>query len=136
VEGDAAPAERVAAELPTLGAGGVAVELRGVAKRYAGLEVDAQFERGRLAVVTGPSGSGKTTLLHLIAGLELPDAGEVLVLGQDVAALDRAGRPGTPAATIGSVGQQPGLIPHLSALENVELALALRDMQGDAREAL
>jgi ABC-type lipoprotein export system ATPase subunit len=120
--------------------GGVAVELRNVTKSFGRRRVlddlDAEFERGRLHAVTGPSGSGKTTFLHLIAGLELPDAGEVLVDGEDVATLDRGARARIRAAKIGYVGQQPGLIPHLSALENVELALALRGTQADAHAAL
>ena len=54
--------------------------------------LDATFAPGKLAVVTGPSGSGKTTLLHLLAGLEVPDEGEVIVDGVSLASLDRAGR--------------------------------------------
>jgi ABC-type lipoprotein export system ATPase subunit len=114
--------------------------LRNVSKAFGSRRVldgiDAEFERGSLHAVTGPSGSGKTTFLNLIAGLELPDEGAVLVDGEDVAALDRSGRARIRAAKIGYVGQQPGLIPHLSALENVELALALRDVRADAHEAL
>lgn len=116
--------------LPTAAAGGVAVELRAVTKRYrevaplAGLS--ASFEAGRLAVVTGPSGSGKTTLLQLLAGLELPDEGEVLLRGADLARLDRAARARLRRVSVGYVGQQPGLTPFLSARENVELGLALR----------
>ena len=124
----------------TPGFEGVAVALRNVTKSFGRRRVldglDAEFGPGRLHAVTGPSGSGKTTFLHLIAGLELPDAGEVLIDGENVAALDRSARARIRAAKIGYVGQQPGLIPHLSALENVELALALRGMQADAHEAL
>jgi len=99
-------------------------------KRYdatqALAEVDATFESGRLHVLTGPSGSGKTTLLHLLAGLELADSGTVTVDGEELGALDRDGRSALRRRKIAYVGQQAGLIPHLSALENVELALALR----------
>jgi ABC-type lipoprotein export system ATPase subunit len=99
--------------------------------------VDADFRSSSLTVVTGPSGSGKTTLLHLVAGLELPDSGEVDVLGTDVAVLDRAGRARFRRDHLGYVGQQPGLVPTLSATENVELALALRGLPPDgARDAL
>jgi putative ABC transport system ATP-binding protein len=113
----------------------VVAELRDVRKVYgsgassrAAIDgLDATFRSSSLTVVTGPSGSGKTTLLHLLAGLELPTSGEVDVLGQDVASLDRAARARLRRDHIGYVGQQPGLVPSLSALENVELALALRE---------
>jgi ABC-type lipoprotein export system ATPase subunit len=99
--------------------------------------VDAALPASTLTVVTGPSGSGKTTLLHLVAGLELPDDGEIDVLGTAVADLDRAGRAAFRRNHVGYVGQQPGLVAALSATENVELALALRGQPADgAREAL
>jgi ABC-type lipoprotein export system ATPase subunit len=98
--------------------------------------IDLQLHAGRLHAITGPSGSGKTTLLHLLAGLELPDAGEVTVDGVDLTALDRTGRAALRRAQIAYVGQQAGLIPHLSALENVELVLALRGLDGDRLAAL
>jgi ABC-type lipoprotein export system ATPase subunit len=88
--------------------------------------IGAELHAGRLHAVTGPSGSGKTTLLHILAGLELPAAGTVTVEGTELTALDRAGRAEVRRAKIAYVGQQAGLVPHLSALENVELALALR----------
>ena len=115
--------------------------LRAVSKSY-GLrrvldELDASFRPSMLTAVSGPSGSGKTTLLHVLAGLELPDGGEVDVLGTDLTRLDRAGRARFRADHIGYVAQQPGLVPMLSALENVELALALRGLPSDrARETL
>jgi putative ABC transport system ATP-binding protein len=123
--------------LPAAGTGSVSVELRGATKRYAGLTgLDTAFSRGRLAVVTGPSGSGKTTLLHLLAGLELPDEGEVLVLGQNLAVLDRDGRARLRREAIGYVGQQPGLTAFLSARENVELGLALHGIPAGTERAL
>jgi ABC-type lipoprotein export system ATPase subunit len=94
--------------------------------------LDATFASGRLTVVTGPSGSGKTTLLHLIAGLDLPTAGEIDVAGTRVDTLDRAARAALRAREIGFVGQQPGLVSFLSARENVELALAIRGAKDDA----
>jgi ABC-type lipoprotein export system ATPase subunit len=115
--------------------------LRKLTKRYGERVVldglDADFRSSSLTVVTGPSGSGKTTMLHLVAGLELPDSGEVEVLGTNVAALDRAERARFRRDHVGYVGQQPGLVPTLSATENVELALALRGLPPvGAREAL
>jgi ABC-type lipoprotein export system ATPase subunit len=115
--------------------------LRKLTKRYGERVVldgvDAAFHSSSLSVVTGPSGSGKTTLLHLVAGLELPDSGTVDVLGTEIAALDRGARARFRGDHVGYVGQQPGLVPTLSATENVELALALRGLPPDgAREAL
>jgi ABC-type lipoprotein export system ATPase subunit len=115
--------------------------LRQVSKSYGTRTVldalDAVFPSSTLVTVTGPSGSGKTTLLHVLAGLELPDAGDVGVLGTQLDRLDRTGRADFRRDHVGYIGQQPGLVPTLSALENVELALALRGMPSDgAREVL
>ena len=122
------------------GTGPLVAAARGLAKRYGGTTVldglDAAFHAGLLHAVTGPSGSGKTTLLHLLAGLELPDTGTVSVGGADVTALDRAGRAAVRRASVAYVGQQAGLVPHLSALENVELALAVRGVADGRLAAL
>ena len=120
--------------------GRVVVEARGLSKGYGATPVltglDIELRSSRLHAVTGPSGSGKTTLLHLLAGLELPDAGSVTVDGVDLTSLDRAGRAGLRRAKVAYVGQQAGLVPHLSALENVELALALRGLEAGRFAAL
>jgi ABC-type lipoprotein export system ATPase subunit len=95
----------------------------------------AAFRRGAFHVITGPSGSGKTTLLRLVTGLDRPTSGRVVTLGQDVNALDREGLARFRAARIGIVDQIRDLVPFLSALENVELGLAIRGRDGpDARE--
>ncbi len=108
----------------------VVAVVRGLSKAYGETHVldglDASFRGGALHAISGPSGSGKTTFLHMLAGLELPDAGDVEVAGVVVTRLDRAGRAAHRRAAIAYVGQQSGLVPHLSALENVELALTLR----------
>jgi putative ABC transport system ATP-binding protein len=90
--------------------------------------VDVELQAGRLHAITGPSGSGKTTLLHLLAGLELPDAGTITIDGVELTTLDRTGRAALRREKIAYVGQQSGLVPHLSGLENVELVLALRGL--------
>jgi ABC-type lipoprotein export system ATPase subunit len=117
-------------DTPLAAAAPVVVEARGLRKSYGDTVVldglDASFQAGRLHAVTGPSGSGKTTLLHLLAGLELPDAGTIAVDGAELTSLDRTARAALRRAKIAYVAQQAGLVPHLSALENVELALALR----------
>jgi ABC-type lipoprotein export system ATPase subunit len=79
-----------------------------------------------LHAVTGPSGSGKTTLLHLLAGLELPDAGEIRVLGTEVNALGAEARADFRRSHVALIRQEAGLVAFLSAGENLELALALR----------
>ena len=91
--------------------------------------LDADFHSGRVYAVTGPSGSGKTTLLHLLAGLELPDAGDVMLDGVSLGSLDRAGRAELRRRKLAFIGQTVGLIPFLGARENVELALALRGIE-------
>ena len=91
---------------------------------FAGL--DASFGAGRLHAVTGPSGSGKTTLLRLLAGLDVPSAGRVTVLGTDLSGLDREARAEFRRRQIALIAQETGLISFLSARENVELGLALR----------
>ena len=105
---------------------------RGLTKRFgsaAPIEgLDATFAAGRLTVVTGPSGSGKTTLLLLLAGLELPDQGDVLLDGVSLGGLGRAGRAELRRTSLAFVGQTTGLAPFLGARENVELALELRGL--------
>lgn len=141
----AEPAVAAAERMQTPHTSQTVVRIRKLTKSYGRAEtermvlngVDADFPASTVTVVTGPSGSGKTTLLHLVAGLELPDEGEIQVLGTDVAALDRAGRAGFRRDHVGYVGQQPGLVAMLSATENVELALGLRGLPPEgAREAL
>jgi len=110
--------------------GEVVCELRGVGKSYGGgarahsvlSGFEAAFTRGRLVAVEGRSGSGKTTLLHLIAGLERPDAGTLVVAGADLGGLDREALAAHRRDHIGWVGQEPGLVPFATALENVLLA--------------
>jgi ABC-type lipoprotein export system ATPase subunit len=110
-----------------------AVELVRVRKAFQpGLPVldglDARLYPRRLYAVTGPSGSGKTTLLHLLAGLDLPDEGDIRVHGTPLSRLDRSERARFRAAGIALVGQEPGLVSFLSARENVALALELRGL--------
>ena len=117
------------------GARGGTLVARGVVRRYGSQTalagVDATFSPGELTAVTGPSGSGKSTLLTLLAGLDVPDEGEVLLDEIEVSALDRGARAALRAELIGVVRQDPGLSDFLTARENVELGLALRGI-GDA----
>ena len=92
----------------------------------------ASFSGGRLYAVTGPSGSGKTTLLHLLAGLDLPDEGDVVLDGVSLGSLDRAGRAELRRTKLAFVGQTVALVPFLGARENVELSLSLRGVDAEA----
>ena len=76
---------------------------------------------GESLALVGPSGSGKTTLLHLIAGIRLPDSGEVLVDGVHVPALSDAARRAFRAAQLGMIFQEFELLEHLSVLDNILL---------------
>jgi putative ABC transport system ATP-binding protein len=80
---------------------------------------------GRFVALMGPSGSGKSTLLNLLAGLDRPDAGEIVVNGQALAGLDEDGLADWRARHVGLVFQFFNLLPVLSAVENVELPLLL-----------
>jgi ABC-type lipoprotein export system ATPase subunit len=143
VDGVASEIAEAAPAWPTVTThGGGLVELGGVTKVYgtgdATVEalggIDVAFEAARYHVVTGPSGSGKTTLLQLVAGLELPTAGRVVVLGRPVSELDREERARFRRDHVGVVAQQSRLMPFLSATENVELALAVRGREGESRD--
>jgi len=93
------------------------------------------FAAGRLTAVTGPSGSGKSTLLHLLAGLDLPTAGDVVVTSTTISQLDATGRAELRRDRIGVVTQGTDLIPFLTAQESVELALTLRGVERGAATA-
>ncbi len=94
-------------------------------------DLSLDLEAGRLSAITGPSGTGKSTLLHLLAGLDVPTAGEVIVLGKQLSQLDATERARLRRSTIGLVTQGTDLVPFLSARESVEVALALRGIARD-----
>ncbi len=84
-----------------------------------------QVEEGQFAALMGPSGSGKSTLLNLIAGIDKPTSGEVVVAGTDVGRLDETGLAEFRSHNVGFIFQFYNLIPVLNATENVELPLLL-----------
>jgi len=98
---------------------------RGVDLVHALEHVTLRIPTGRFVALMGPSGSGKSTLLNLLAGLDRPDAGEVIVAGEALARLDEDALAVWRARHVGLVFQFYNLIPVLSALENVELPLLL-----------
>ena len=101
---------------------------RGVDMVHALEHVSLRIPGGRFVALMGPSGSGKSTLLNLLAGLDRPDGGEVVVAGQPLSGLDEDALAAWRARHVGLVFQFYNLIPVLSAIENVELPLLLTDL--------
>jgi putative ABC transport system ATP-binding protein len=118
-------------------------KLTGVTKRYqkgrvtvdALAGVDLVIEDAEWLAIQGPTGHGKTTLLQILGGLDRPTSGIVDFDGQDLAALREAQVTRVRAASIGFIFQTFNLIPTLSALENVEVALVPLGTGKDEREA-
>jgi putative ABC transport system ATP-binding protein len=110
---------------------------RGAVKALEGLSVSVA--RGEYVALTGPSGCGKSTFLHLLAALDRPDSGTLRVDGQDLASLDDVNR--YRRERVGLVFQLHNLLPHLSALDNIEIAMlgtdkSRRQQRVRARELL
>ena len=103
---------------------GAVLKLQSVTKRFGPVtavdRIDLTIERGEFFALLGPSGSGKTTMLRLIAGLEQPDQGQVLIGGADVTALPPYAR------HIGMVFQNFLLFPHKTAAENIVFPLRMQ----------
>ena len=102
-------------------------------------DVSLQIARGESLAIVGASGAGKSTLLAILAGLDTPTRGQVLLDGQELTALDEDGRAAARARHVGFVFQAFHLLPSLTALENVMLPLELageRAAVALAREAL
>ena len=95
-------------------------------------DVSLQLDAGEYIAVMGESGAGKSTLLNLIAGLDVPDSGRIVVAGQDMAGLDDAGRTRLRRARMGFIFQAFHLLPHLSVARNVGLPLALNGAESTA----
>ncbi len=96
--------------------------------------VSFRIDAGATVAVVGPSGAGKSTLLALLAGLDLPTSGHVVLNGANLSELDEDGRARVRADSVGFVFQSFHLVPSLNALENVMLPLELAGGQ-DARKA-
>jgi ABC-type lipoprotein export system ATPase subunit len=116
---------------------GAVAELRAVRRTYGSgrgetVAIDrlsTEFPQGRFHAITGPSGSGKTTVLRLLAGLDVPTDGDVVVLGTQLSGLDRAARAAFRRERLAFVAQDAPLAPFLSAQENVILALGVRGLE-------
>jgi putative ABC transport system ATP-binding protein len=96
-------------------------------------DVDIRMQKGEFVALMGPSGSGKSTLLHLIAAMDRPTDGEILVLGQNLRALSDRAIAHWRNEHIGFIFQSFNLIPVLSAIENVELPLKLTNLKKKER---
>jgi len=97
--------------------------------------IDLEIPKGQFAAIMGPSGSGKSTLLGLLAGLDFPSSGQVLLDGEDITSLSEDAMAAVRGRKIGFVFQSYQLIPTLTAEENVLLPMELAglDQGGRAR---
>ena len=99
-----------------------AVIFRNVTKSFNGTDavkdISFEVESGKLVTLLGPSGCGKTTTLRMIAGLELPSKGQILIGDEDVSRVSAAGR------SVGMVFQSYALFPHMTVIENVRFGLS------------
>ncbi len=112
------------------------IECRGLSREYRKGEnvirpldaLDLSVERGDFLALMGPSGSGKTTLLNLIAGIDTPTAGSLVIGGENIAGLSRGRLAAWRSRHVGYVFQLYNLVPVLTAFENVELPLLLHGL--------
>jgi putative ABC transport system ATP-binding protein len=94
--------------------------------------VDLTVRSGDVQLLMGPSGSGKTTLLSILAGILTPTAGSIHLLGEDITRLSKSDLAKFRLAHIGFIFQGFNLFPALTALENIEVALNLKGIRGNA----
>jgi putative ABC transport system ATP-binding protein len=97
-------------------------------------EVSFTVRRGQLVTVCGRSGSGKTSLLNIIGGLDVPTSGSVAVAGREVTSISDRERMALRRSTVAFIFQSFGLIPMLSAAENVGIPLRITGTEPRARE--
>ena len=98
--------------------------------------IDFSIQKGEFVVIVGPSGAGKTTVLNILGGMDTASGGRITVDGQDITKYSERQLTGYRRDDIGFVFQFYNLIPNLTALENVEMALQICRNPLDAREVL
>jgi putative ABC transport system ATP-binding protein len=98
-------------------------------------DVSFDIPEGEFIALMGPSGSGKSTLLNLIAGIDKPDSGDLLIGGEDISQLSESALADWRAANIGFIFQFYNLIPVLTAFENIELPLLITGLGRRERRA-
>ncbi len=119
------------------------IELHGVSKTVpsgAGTltilhPLDVSIDKGRVVAITGPSGSGKSTLLGLIAGLDAPSTGRILLDGDDITTLDEDALARLRGVRVGIVFQFFHLLPSLTAFENVLVPMEIAGVPDPSRRA-
>ena len=117
------------------------VEIRDLAKAYRRgeqvipvlVDINLDIARGDFVALMGPSGSGKSTLLNLIAGIDKPTAGTIVVYGTDIAQLSEGELARWRASEVGFIFQFYNLMPVLNAFDNVELPLLLTSLSRKER---
>jgi putative ABC transport system ATP-binding protein len=124
------------------------IEVTGLRKTFGGaVPVDAlkgldlEIKEGEFVGIMGPSGSGKSTLLHMLALLDDPTSGKIIVDGTDIAALSSVQKTGFRLNNLGYVFQEYALLPELNAIENVSLPLMMmgaptKECEKTAREMM
>jgi len=95
--------------------------------------INLKIYKGQFIAVVGRSGSGKTTLLNVMAGLDKPTSGDILIQGSNITAMDENALTEIRRTTIGFIFQSFGLLPLLSAFENVELPLRISGVDYNER---
>lgn len=109
--------------------------VRGASPVHALRSVSLELSAGEMVALVGRSGSGKTSLLNIIGGLDRPDEGEVVIDGRKLNDLSEAARQRLRREQVGFVFQSFGLLPFLSARENVGVPLRMQRWRARAREA-